>query len=207
MKYFLLTFFLCTTIFLPAQEEKTETIKKYNEYGGLNLGGILGMQLGDHPGDINTQNFTLGVFPRYTLVAPNDWFGISVGSPLQLGLDIRSSTSGSLVSFAADLPAVADINFGSQANPYSEFYVGAFIGAGIDYNLTYFSVNDQKLSSHSFGPIVHGGLRWIYNDRPMGLRIAYMWGLVNNLEKDPAIIYEGNTYPSFLSFNLTYAFL
>ena len=207
MKYFLIAFLFCSTTFLIAQEEEEDFVAKYHEFDGLNVDGMLGLQLGSHPADANTLIYTLGGFPRYSLVTPTDWLSLSVGVPVQLGLEVASTLSSTRISFASDVPAVVDINIGSQANPYSEYYAGFFVGGGINYNLSYFSINNQQLASHSFGPILHSGIRWIYQERPMGVRLAYMWGFANNVEEDPAIIYEGKTYPTFLSLNITYGIL
>lgn len=208
MKHFLFTIFFSSAIFLTAQkDEKKEQATKYNEFGGLSTCGMLGFQYGEHPADFNTSIFTMGLYPKYSFIAPTDWFGVSIGTPLQFGLDVRSNLSTSAISFSTDLPAVVDLSVGSQANPYSEYLVGFFIGGGLNYNLTYFSFANQQLTSHSFGPVFHCGIKWLYYEKPMGFRISYMWGVTNNMEKDSSIIYDGRSYPTFLSLNLTYGLL
>lgn len=210
MRYLLITFILITPFFVSAQDDSDdgeEYIEKYNEYSGLKLDGMMGAQMGIHPANFNTIIYSLGAYPRYAFVAPRDWFSITAGMPIQLGFDLLSNGSSTFLSFTSDVPIAVDVNLGSQSTPDGEYYVGAFAGAGIDYNLSYFLYNNQKLVSHSFGPMVHGGLRWLYRERPVGFRVSYLWGLVNNVEEDPAIIYEGKTYPTFISFNITYGIL
>jgi len=210
MKYFLFTILFSATLFLSAQNVQDEDEvyhEKFDEYKGLKLDGIGGLQMGIHPANFNTIIYTIGAFPRYSFVAPKDWFSISAGVPIQFGFDLLSTSSGSFISFTSDVPLVIDVNIGSQSTPDSEYYVGAFAGAGLNYNLSYFLYNNQKLVSHSFGPLVHAGLRWLYNERPVGFRVSYLWGLLNNVEEDPAIIYEKKTYPTFITFNITYGIL
>lgn len=209
MKHLLLTFILITPFLLSAQNDDNddgeEYIESYNEYSGLKLDGMMGTQIGIHPANFNTIIYSLGAYPRYAFVAPRDWFSITAGVPIQLGFDLLSNGSSTFIAFTSDVPASVDINLGSQSTPDGEYYVGAFAGGGLNYNFSYFSQNEKP--SHSFGPMVHGGLRWIYRERPVGFRVSYLWGLVNNVEEDPAIIYEEKTYPTFISFNITYGIL
>tara|TARA_B100000795_G_scaffold269852_1_gene260714 strand:+ start:2637 stop:3269 length:633 start_codon:yes stop_codon:yes gene_type:complete len=210
MNYFLFAILFNATLFLSAQdvEDKNASYhRKYDEYKGLKIDGIGGFQKGVHPAKFNTIIYTIGAFPRYSFIAPKDWFSISAGVPLQFGFDLLSTSSGSFVSFTSDFPIVLDVNIGSQSTPDSEYYIGTFAGAGLNYNLSYFLYGNQKLVSHSLGPIVHAGLRWLYNERPIGFRISYLWGLLNNTKKDPAIIYENKNYPTFITFNITYGIL
>ena len=211
MKYLLFISLLIITSLSPAQNDqnKRQRLRERNdEYKGYKLDGMMGLQRGYHPANFNTIIYTLGGFPRYNFVAPKDWFSISAGSPVQLGFDLLTSNVGTFVSFTSDIPAVVDINLGSQATKDGEYYFGGFIGGGINYNLSYFLYNTQKIVSHSFGPIIHAGLRWLYRERPVGFRISYLKGVINNAEKDDWIINDDeDLYPTFITLNVTYGIL
>ena len=211
MKYLLVINLLIITLLSPAQNNQNEDLgspNRYDEYKGYKLDGMMGIQLGYHPANFNTIIYTIGGFPRYNFVAPKDWFSISAGAPVQLGFDLLSSNAGTFVAFTSDLPAVVDINLGSQSTSDSEYYIGGFIGGGVNYNLSYFLYNTQKIVSHSFGPVVHAGLRWIYKERPVGFRISYLKGIINNAKKDEWLVNDAaDLYPSFITINATYGIL
>ena len=211
MKYLLVINLLIITSLSPAQNNQNEDLgspNRYDGYKGYKLDGMMGIQLGYHPANFNTIIYTIGGFPRYNFVAPKDWFSISAGAPVQLGFDLLSSNAGTFVSFTSDLPAVVDINLGSQSTSDSEYYIGGFIGGGVNYNLSYFLYNTQKIVSHSFGPVVHAGLRWIYKERPVGFRISYLKGIINNAEKDEWLVNDAaDLYPTFITINATYGIL
>ncbi len=212
MKYFLFTILSGLALFSSAQDVQDENNDddskvKYDEYKGIKIDGMAGIQYGIHPANFNTVIYTLGAFPRYNFVAPKDWVSISAGVPVQMGFDLLSGSGGTFISFTSDLPAVVDLNLGSQSTPEDEYYVGGFVGGGINYNLSYFLYNNQKIVSHSFGPVVHAGLRWRYNGRPGGIRVAYLRGLISNFEKDDFLVNDEDLYPSFISLNLTYGIL
>lgn len=200
MKHFIIAFLLIFSGSSFSQEESI--VVNFDEYVGWNVDGMTGLQFGYHPGNGEPAIYTFGLYPRYNFFAPTEWFSISAGAPLQMGLDFLTFNSDLFVSFAADIPATIDINIGARSTTYNESLVGAFIGGGINYNYSYFLAGDNKLRSHAFGPIVHGGFRWTYYGRPLGVRAAYLWGLANNVEQDPFILFEGPTYPRFLSVSL-----
>lgn len=195
--------------FLPifgfAQEKKSTIV--YDEFAGFNIDGLTGIQSAVIPGDYNPTNYMIGILGRYNFIAPVDWFSISAGSPTQLGLNVIAGSQGSLVQFTAGIPATLDLNVGARATTENESLIGAFVGAGINYNYTYFKLFESTINSHAFGPVVHGGFRWTYYGRPLGFRIAYLWGLIHNTEMDPFLTYEGKDYPVFISFNLMYGIL
>lgn len=211
MKYLLLINLLITTLLSHAQNNQNENLgykERYNKYNGYKIDGMMGIQAGSHPANFTTMIYTLGGFPRYNFVAPKDWFSISAGAPVQFGFDLLSTNVGTFVSFTSDLPAVIDINLGSQSTADREYYFGGFIGGGINYNLSYFLYNTQKIVSHSFGPVLHAGLRWIYKKRPVGFRVSYLKGVVNNAEKDDWIVNDDeDLYPTFITINVTYGIL
>lgn len=211
MKYILFLNLLIIALLSPAQKMQNEGLGsqgKYNEYKGNKLDGMMGIQLGYHPANFNTIIYTIGGFPRYNFVAPKDWFSISAGAPVQVGFDLLSSNAGTFVSFTSDLPVVIDINLGAQSTTDSEYYIGGFIGGGLNYNLSYFLYNTQKIVSHSFGPVVHAGLRWLYRERPVGFRISYLKGVINNAEKDEWLVNDTeDLYPTFITLNVTYGIL
>ncbi len=211
MKYKLFLNLLIITLLSPAQNDQNEDSspqERYNEYKGNKLDGMMGIQLGYHPANFNTIIYTIGGFPRHNFVAPKDWFSISAGAPVQFGFDLLSGNAGTFVSFTSDLPAVVDINLGAQSTTDSEYYIGGFIGGGVNYNLSYFLYNNQKIVSHSFGPIVHAGLKWLYKERPVGFRVSYLKGVINNAEKDEWLVNDTeDLYPTFITLNVTYGIL
>ena len=211
MKSILFLNLLIIPLLSPSQNDQNEDLSphvKYNEYKGAKLDGMMGIQLGYHPANFNTMIYTLGGFPRYNFVAPKDWFSISAGAPIQVGFDLLSGNAGTFVSFTSDLPTVIDINLGAQSTADSEYYIGGFIGGGVNYNLSYFLYNTQKIVSHSFGPVVHAGLRWLYKERPVGFRISYLKGEINNAEKDEWLVNDKeDLYPTFITLNVTYGIL
>lgn len=176
----------------------------YDEFSGYSLDGLSGIQMASIPGDLNPVNYMFGLFGRYNFVAPVNWFSVSAGSPSQLGLNLIASNQGSLLQFTAGIPATIDLNIGARATSENESLIGAFVGGGINYNYTYFKLNNSTINSHAFGPVLHGGFRWTYYGRPLGLRVAHLWGFLNNTELDPTLIIEGRNYPTFLTINLMY---
>lgn len=203
MKKIFLSLVLFSTFLVNAQEESKDKMD-ISEYKGMSLEGLSGIQFTTLPGNYNPTNYMFGLFPRYNFLAPKDWISLAASSPSQLGLNIVGSSSGSLIQFSADVPVALDLNIGARATGDNESLVGGFVGGGFNYNFTYFTASTIKINSHSVGPMVHAGFRWDLTGRPLGVRVAYMWGLLNNFEQDDSIIYEGNTYPTVLTINLLY---
>lgn len=104
----------------------------------------------------------LTYFPRINFIE-NENSSVSVGAPLGVGFGMVKDLGGNAdgVSFAYDLPAVIDYNFGFKATPESEGTFGGYAGAGFGY----FKVNVSSSSFGNFtgatyGPILRGGLRF-----------------------------------------------
>lgn len=202
MKHLILITAIFASCFLGAQETKEKL--DLEEYAGFSLEGMTGLQFVSLPGDYNPSNYTFGFLGRYNFIAPTEWISLSASSPTQMGLNIIASNAGSLMQFSADIPFALDLNLGARATTDNLNMIGGFMGGGINYNYTFLNYSTIKINSHSFGPMVHAGIRWDLNNRPMGLRVSYMWGLFNNFEKDEAVVYEGKSYPTVLTINLLY---
>lgn len=200
MKYILLFCIVFSSHFVFSQEEKSAF-----DVDKLSLEALTGIQLSIQPGDYDPSNYLLGVFARYNFYSPKDWISVSLSTPAQFGLNMVSTSSGTLTQFSTDIPLTIDLNLGARAINENENLIGGFVGGGLGYNFTYFTVGATKINSHSSGPIVHAGFRLNLNGRPVGIRAAYMWGLINNFEKDEFLIYEEYSFPTTLTLNLFYS--
>ena len=125
--------------------------------------------------------------------------------PLNGGVDAYGSSFASYFKFFADVPVELTLNVGSRATKNADYLFGAYVGGGVDYNYSVFSDSfGFRASTHSFGPIVSAGIRYKYLGRPLGIRISYMLGVVNNFKEDPYIIYNNSTNPKILTLSLAY---
>ena len=103
-----------------------------------------------------------------------------------------------------DVPITVDVNFGARATPYNESLFGAYLGAGFDYNFMNFTYGSFKIIQHTFGPTIHGGLKWTFNGRDTGIRISYTSGFGTADEVVNGIIVAGESGNKILSFSLIY---
>ncbi len=110
--------------------------------------------------------------PRLNLIQVGDESTISIGTHLGLGISYNSQAGAS--SFALDLPIMAELNLGNGASKEANSSFGGFFGLGFGIS---------KLGSASAwggdyndaaGLVVNGGVRFHLNERPLGVRVAYL---------------------------------
>ncbi len=175
---------------------------------GWNVEMMGTMSVNHQPGnDLTIPFFGLGFYPRYNLYAPFDYLSISAGTPANFGLEIVGSSFGSYWQYFFDTPLEFALNFGERANVASDYLFGGYIGAGFGYNYAvYNDIFENKFVSSALGPVFSVGLRYDYLGSPVGIRLAYMPGLINNFKEDPCncIVYEGGTTPQVFTFSLLY---
>lgn len=135
--------------------------------------GLYFLTLGDQ--DRQRIFYTFGGFPRYNFYAPSDIFSFSVGAPMSLGVDFLAGSFGSFYGFMFDAPLIVDFNLGCSATKDNGYLFGLFAGGGINYNFSTFGSNNVSFTNHLLGPVIHGGLRWIYNQSETGFRLSYMF--------------------------------
>lgn len=123
--------------------------------------------------ELQTDFFTFGFYPRYNFIAPNKNFSLSIGSPLGLGFNFFSNASGNFYGFMLQSPVTLDLNLGSNATKDNTALAGLFLGLGLNYNLSAFGQGNQNFTFHTFGPIFHGGIKWIRYGSPQGIRLSF----------------------------------
>ncbi len=123
---------------------------------------------------------SVAYFPRYTLIAEKNK-SVSIGMPIAVGIGLPNTTMymyspassmfppplttkeniKSNARFAAEIPLVADFNWGAGATPKSTGKVGGFIGAGYAYNHSSYQLEDglYMYTSDVFLAYFHGGVR------------------------------------------------
>lgn len=200
----LLFLFLVSISFQSLSQEEEEGVP-FAQYSGWSLEAFLTAQFSVQPGsEIILPFYGMGVYPRYNYSLV-DYFSIAIGTPLNGGVDAYGSSFASYFKFFADVPVELTLNVGSRATKNADYLFGAYVGGGVDYNYSVFSDSfGFRASTHSFGPIVSAGIRYKYLGRPLGIRISYMLGVVNNFKEDPYIIYNNSTNPKILTLSLAY---
>lgn len=148
--------------------------------------------------------YGVGWFPRYSLVAPKEYLAISAGAPMHAGLDLVLTGNGNLIQYMIDVPLVIDFNFGARATDFDDTPFGVFIGGGLGYNFSHFTLGDTKLNIHTFGMLIHGGFRWRMNGRDSGVRIAFLSGFSGPAEEVNGIIVEDQPGNKILSLTFLY---
>ncbi len=203
MKKLLFLFLVSISLENFSQEDEGVT---YAKYSGWSMEAFITGQFSEQPGsDIILPFYGIGLYPRYnhSLV---DYFSVAIGTPINGGVDAQGSSIGSYFQFFADVPIELSLNFGSKATKDADYFFGAYIGGGLDYNYSVFSNSfGYKVNSHSFGPMISAGIRYMYLGRPLGIRLSYMSGIVNNFKEDPYIIYSNSTNPKILTLSLAYS--
>jgi hypothetical protein len=163
---------------LALPEKKTvatgTTMKAFQEYQSWSVDAMGGVFL---PSQINLLFYSFGVYPRYNVFAPKDYFSISAGVPANIGFSFSAGPFGTFIQFMGDVPLTIDLNIGSRATPFNESIFGAYVGGGINYNFMYYQINGSNTNLHSLGPVIHGGFRWTINGRETGFRISYLNGI------------------------------
>ena len=203
----LLFLFLISIYFQSISQEEVEGVEgvPFAQYSGWTLEALITAQLISQPGSENILPFYgMGVYPRYNYSLV-DYFSIAIGTPLNVGVDAYGSSVGSYFKFFGDVPLEFTLNVGSRATKNADYLFGAYVGGGMGYNYYVFSDSfGFRASTHSFGPVISSGVRYKYLGRPLGIRLSYMLGLVNNFEEDPYIIYNKTTNPRILTLSLAY---
>lgn len=148
--------------------------------------------------------YGVGWFPRYTFVAPKEFLSISAGAPMHAGLDLVLTGNGNLIQYMVDLPLAIDFNFGARATDFDDTPFGVFLGGGLDYNFSHFTLGDTKLNLHTFGVLIHGGFRWRMNGRDSGVRVGYLRGFSGAAEEINGIIVEDDPGNRILSLTFLY---
>lgn len=150
--------------------------------------------------------YGVGIYPRLNFYTPADYFSLGVGTPANIGVDFVAGSFGTQILFFTDVPLELSMNIGERATKDGEFLFGGYMGAGVDYNFSYFvnSFSNTKVSLHSFGPHASIGFRWRYFSRPLGVRLSVMYGVVNNYKEDPTIINDQNITPTIYNLSVVY---
>lgn len=177
----------------------------FAEYSGWDLEALLTTQFSMQPSsDVGIPFYGMGIYPRYNYSLV-DYFSVGFGSPINGGIDATSSSYGSYFKFFTDIPIELTLNFGSKATKDADYLFGAYFGGGLDYNYSVFSNSSGfRASTHSFGPMASAGIRYNYFGRPLGIRLSYMLGIVNNFKEDPYIVYTNSTNPKILTLSIAY---
>lgn len=193
---------LLFTLFFNSTAQEVEPKKLgYREFQSWSVEAMGGIFL---PLNYNLSYYNFGVYPRYNFAAPKDYLSVSAGFPLNFGFNFFGSNTGTIIQLMTDVPITVDVNFGARATPYNESLFGAYLGAGFDYNFMNFTYGSFKIIQHTFGPTIHGGLKWTFNGRDTGIRISYTSGFGTADEVVNGIIVAGESGNKILSFSLIY---
>ena len=178
------------------------------DYNGISTELFATYQFNHQPGNgLLIPFYGFGAYPRYNFLAQNDYLSLAIGTPLNGGFDFAASTAGSMIQYFIDLPTELTLNFGERATTSADYYFGGYIGGGFGYNYAVYSDSfGFKAKSSSFGPMVSAGIRYKYMGRPLGIRVSYMIGYLNNFKPDPCncIEYENGTIPKVLNLSIAY---
>lgn len=203
-KFFFLIVLLHASAAVYAQEENkvNSSMRAYQEFQGWSADAMAGLFF---PLDVPLFYYSVGGYPRYNFIAPKDYFSISVGAPLNFGFSMLGNSSGTFIQVLADVPATVDLNIGSRATTFNESLIGAYLGAGLNYNYMYYGIGEIKENLHTFGPVIHAGLRWEINGRETGFRISYLSGFNTQREQEVnGIIQEGEPANRIFSISVIY---
>ena len=178
---------------------------------GWNIEMMGTISINHQPGNDLTVPFVgVGVYPRYNLYAPFDYLSISTGLPSNFGIVPEDDDLFNILPLWQpffDTNLEVALNFGERANVASDYLFGGYIGAGFGYNYAaYFPDGENKFVSSALGPVFSFGLRYNYSGAPVGIRMAYMPGLINNFKEDPCncIVYNSGTTPQVFTLSLLY---
>ena len=196
---------LLLTISLVNFSQKEEEGVPFAEYSGWDLEALLTSQFRTQPSsDVPIPFYGMGVYPRYNYSLV-DYFSVGFGTPINGGIDASSSSFGSYFKFFTDIPLEITLNFGSKATKNTDYLFGAYFGGGLDYNYSVFSnSNGYRSNTHSFGPMISTGIRYNYFGRPLGIRLSYLLGIVNNFKEETNVTYPNGTTPKILTLSLAY---
>ena len=118
--------------------------------------------------DISRKNETswlggITYLPRFNVMELKKEVSVSIGVPISLGF--QASPFGTYFLFDSNISA--DFNVGHFATLNGNIPIGAFGGAGIDFN--YLNVDGYRFQ---IGPVFSGGLRFNLGGRSMTIRYA-----------------------------------
>lgn len=199
IRFFIATF--CLTLFIAVARASSNVSVVEPDF---TLSGMANVMFVDHPDGVISFG-GVGGYARYNFFTPSEFLSISIGTVPSFGIEFAASNQGSFTSFFIDAPAEIALNIGEYATRSSDYYLGCFIAAGINYNYSVFqNPFFTNINAHTFGPHVAAGFRWQYQGRTIGLRVSYTEGMVNNFKKDPSIIYERSTVPRIFNIGLLY---
>lgn len=162
--------------------------------------------------DLTVPFVGVGVYPRYNLYAPFDYLSISAGLPSNFGI-VPGGDDSEMFQILPSWQPFFDtnlefaLNFGERANVASDYLFGGYIGAGFGYNYAaYFPYGDYNFFSSALGPVFSFGLRYDWLGNPVGIRMAYMPGLINNFKEAPCncFVYNNETTPQVFTLSILY---
>lgn len=124
--------------------------------------------------------------PRLLLLPISDLGGLSVASPIGAGLSLSNNPNFNF--FMLNVPIVAEIAFGHQADLDNDFPVGVFAGLGFEYSYI------SSINLSTFVPIASFGGRANFFGRSITIRV----------NKALVIKEEGPTISFSLGTNMAY---
>ncbi|MDC1188985.1 hypothetical protein N8089_04240 [Flavobacteriales bacterium] len=200
------TFYILLIIFSSNLNAQDNSIAP--DFNGVSTELFATYQFNHQPGNgLTIPFYGFGIYPRYNFLAQNNYLSLAVGSPFNGGFDFVASNAGSIIQYFIDLPAELTLNFGERATTGADYYIGGYVGGGFGYNYAVYSDSfGFKAKSSSFGPMVSAGIRYKYMGRPVGIRVSYTVGYLNNFKEDPCncLTYENGTIPKILNLSFAY---
>ena len=147
-------------------------IKNTKKYAGWTAEALSGLHF--FMDDVlSRQIYTLGIYPRYNFYASQKNYSLSIGFPMGMGFGFASANGLSYYNFLLQAPVTVDFNIGTNATKEFTSPVGFYVGGGLNNNFTAVGAGLNRARFYTFGPIVHGGFRWMYRGRVNGFNISY----------------------------------
>jgi hypothetical protein len=203
--------FLISSISFAQEEDRNYesdvVVRNGKKYAGWTFESLSGIHF--FIDDVVSRSiYTLGVFPRYNFYAPKRNFSLSSGFPIGLGFGFASANGLSYYNFLMQTPITVDLNLGTHATKEFTSPFGFYVGGGINNNFTAVGAGLNRARFYTFGPIVHGGFRWMYRGRVNGFNISYSQPFGEKTETIPGsgIIVENTNNRRIISFTIIYGF-
>jgi hypothetical protein len=211
-KNFIIIFCLFFSSLALAQEENRDyesdvVVRDGKKYAGWTFESLSGIHF--FIDDIVSRSiYTLGVYPRYNFHAPKKNYSLSTGFPMGLGFGFASANGLSYYNFLIQTPITVDLNLGTHATKNFTSPFGFYIGGGINNNFTAVGAGLNRARFYTFGPIVHGGFRWMYRGRVNGFNVSYSQPFGEKTETIPGsgIIVQNTNNRRIFSITLIYGF-
>lgn len=132
---------------------------------------------GSYYGTTGFSAFGVTYAPRMNILKLKDEMTLSLGTrataAFQAQFNSREGVSEDQPNFfIADLPFLAELNFGHASHKQTDGQFGGFVGAG--YGVSMLRSTVGNLSAH--GIVVNGGVRFLFK-RSMGANVSYMFNL------------------------------